>query len=301
MKIKYPLFFLVLVLLPSLSHAQRWKRQRYEFSFGVGITNFLGELGGANQIGTNYFKDLEWSQTRFAAAVGLRYKLSNYFALKANATYGRVSGDDALTTETFRHNRNLKFFSDIVELNINFEGAFQQEQIGHRYRLRRIKGLKGYEIYMYGFAGVGIFYFNPKTTIDGITYELQPLGTEGQGWIPTRTKYSRIQMCIPVGIGFKYTIDRAWGVGLELGLRKTFTDYIDDVSTTYFDFAGYNVPDAAFLDYVSDPSLHDPEAGPDPTAAGQQRGDPRDKDSYMFAIFSINYKIKKGRSSLPRF
>jgi hypothetical protein len=63
-------------------------------------------------------------------------------------------------------------------------------------------------------------------------------------------------------VGFKYTIDRSWGVGLELGLRKTFTDYIDDVSTTYFDFAGYNVPNAPFLDYISDPSLHDPEAGP---------------------------------------
>ena len=121
MKFKISLFFLLVILLPSLSQAQRWKRQRYEFSFGVGVSNFLGELGGANQIGTNYFKDLEWSQTRFAAAVGLRYKLSNYFALKGNATYGRVSGNDNLTTETFRHNRNLSFFSDIMELNINFE------------------------------------------------------------------------------------------------------------------------------------------------------------------------------------
>ena len=300
MKFKFLLLFLMVTLLPTLSHAQRWKRQRFEFSFGVGVSNFLGELGGANQIGTNYFKDLEWSQTRFAAAVGLRYKLSNYFALKGNATYGRVSGDDALTTETFRHNRNLNFHSDIMELNVNFEGAFQQEQIGHRYRLRKVKGLRGYEIYMYGFVGVGIFYFNPKSEIAGQTYELQPLGTEGQGYVPTREKYSRIQMCIPVGIGFKYTLDRSWGVGLELGLRKTFTDYIDDVSTTYFDFAGYGVPNAAELEAIADPSLGDPNAGA-ATGPGMQRGDPRDKDSYMFAIFSINYKLKKGRSALPRF
>jgi len=164
-----------------------------------------------------------------------------------------------------------------------------------------VKGLRGYEIYMYGFAGVGIFYFNPKTEIDGHVYELQPMGTEGQGSVPTREKYSRIQMCIPVGIGFKYTIDRAWGVGLELGLRKTFTDYIDDVSTTYFDFAGYGDPEAALKEYVSDPSLGDPAAGASPTGAGMQRGDPRDKDSYLFAIFSINYKLKKGRHALPRF
>ena len=61
MKFRYPFLFLLVILLPSLSHAQRWKRQRLEFSFGVGVSNFLGELGGANQIGTNYFKDLELS------------------------------------------------------------------------------------------------------------------------------------------------------------------------------------------------------------------------------------------------
>lgn len=300
MKQKHILAFLLIILIPTLANAQRWKRQRYEFSFGAGVSNFLGELGGANQIGTNYFKDIEWSMTRFAASVGLRYKLSNYFALKSNLTYGRVSGDDKLTTETFRHNRNINFRSDILEVNMNFEGAFQQEQVGHRYRLRKVKGLKGYELYFYGFAGIGIFYFNPIAEYNGKTYELRNLGTEGQGIAPTREKYSQIQVCVPVGLGFKYTIDRSWGVGIELGIRKTFTDYIDDVSTTYFDFENY-VPGADYDPEVLIPA--DPSDGsmPGATAAGEQRGDPRDKDSYMFAIFSINYKIKKGRGRLPRF
>lgn len=229
---KIILVLLAILIVSTLdSDAQRWKRQRYEFSIGAGATNFLGELGGANQIGTNYFKDLEWSMTRFALAVGLRYKLSNYFALNSHLTYGRVAGDDKLTTEKFRSYRNLSFFSDIYEFNINFEGAFQQEQIGHRYRLKKVKGLRGYEIYMYGFAGLGVFYFDPRTEYNGSVVRLRNLGTEGQGLVPTRSKYSSIGICIPVGLGFKYTIDRYWGVGLELGIRKTFTDYIDDVST----------------------------------------------------------------------
>src|SRR6185295_10199877 len=135
-----------------------------------------------------------------------------------------------------------------------------------------------YELYMYGFAGIGVFYFNPKTVYRGKVYDLRSLLTEGQGIVPGRGKYSLIQPCIPLGVGFKYTIDRKWGLGLELGLRKTFTDYIDDVSTTYFDFAGYNVPNAAELSAIADPSLHDPAAGA-ATGAGQQRGDPRDMDS----------------------
>ena len=291
------LILTALLLAPAISEAQRWKRQRYEFSFGLGISNFLGELGGANQIGTNYFRDLEWSLTRMAASVGLRYKLSNYFALKSHLTYGRITGDDKLTTEYFRNYRNLNFFSDIYEFNVNFEGAFQQEQVGHRYRLSKVRGMKGYELYTYAFVGVGVFYFDPKTTYKGTTIRLQPLGTEGQGLIPSRNRYSLVQLCIPVGIGFKYTIDRTWGVGLELGIRKTFTDYIDDVSTTYFDFNNYPNAnqDAAALSDRSN------QSDPVVTTPGEQRGDPRDKDSYMFGIFSINYKLKNGRNNLPRF
>ena len=186
------LILTALLLAPAISEAQRWKRQRYEFSFGLGISNFLGELGGANQIGTNYFRDLEWSLTRMAASVGLRYKLSNYFALKSHLTYGRITGDDKLTTEYFRNYRNLNFFSDIYEFNVNFEGAFQQEQVGHRYRLRKVRGMKGYELYTYAFVGVGVFYFDPKTTYKGTTIRLQPLGTEGQGLIPSRNRYSLV-------------------------------------------------------------------------------------------------------------
>ena len=157
-----------IVLFPAFSDAQRWKRQRYEFSFGAGVSNFLGELGGANQVGTHYFKDLEWSKTGLALAAGLRYKLTSYFALKTNLSYCRVAGDDKLTEEPFRNYRNLNFFSDIYELNVNFEAAFQQEQVGHRYRLRKVRGVRGYEIYTYGFIGFGVFHMDPKTEYNEI-------------------------------------------------------------------------------------------------------------------------------------
>ncbi len=291
------LLLAIIFLSTGIADAQRWKRQRYEISVGAGVSNFLGELGGANQIGTNYFKDLEWSLTRLAFAAGLRYKLSNYFALTTHLTYGRITGDDKLTQEYFRNYRNLSFSSDIYEFNVNFEGAFQQEQVGHRYRLRRVRGVRGYELYTYAFVGAGIFHFDPKTIYQGQSLRLQPLGTEGQGLLPSRKKYSLFQFVIPMGVGFKYTIDNTWGVGLEIGIRKTFTDYIDDVSTTYFDFENY--PDANPLAAaLSDRSN---QSNPNITAAQEQRGDPRDKDSYMFAIFSINYKLKTGRGRLPRF
>ena len=288
----------LIVLLPAITNAQRWKRQRYEFSFGAGVTNFLGELGGANQIGTHYFRDLEWSQARLALAVGFRYKLTNYFAFKTHLTYGRVSGDDKLTEENFRNYRNLSFFSDIYEFNVNFEAAFQQEQIGHRYHLSKIRGALGYEIYTYAFVGLGVFHMDPKTEYNGSVVRLQPLGTEGQGIVPSRSKYSLFQFCIPVGLGFKYTVNQQYGFGLELGIRKTFTDYIDDVSTTYFDFLSYPGQYDSLAYQLADRSNG---TKPENTLAGSQRGDNRKSDTYMFAVFSINYKLNSGRGILPRF
>lgn len=303
---KFFLFILVFSL-PTLVLAQRWKAYRYEVHFGLGAANFLGELGGANQIGTNYFRDLEIKETRFAAMVGLRFKINEYLAIKTNLSYGKVAGDDKLTKEFYRRWRNLNFKSNIYEFSTNLEASFMKEQVGHRYRLRGIKGQRGFEMYTYGFVGVGVFYFNPKGLYNGTWIDLQPLGTEGQGVYLTRKPYSRFQVCMPIGFGFKYTIDRRWGVGLEYGLRKTWTDYIDDVSTTYVDptqlKAGPGGEQAAIMANRSNGGNLVPPGDPyyNVTSAGQQRGDPTDHDSYMFAIFSVNYKLRTGRNNLPKF
>lgn len=297
-----PVLFVLLLFLPECTEAQRvrarWKAYRYEWSFGVGASNFLGELGGANQIGTNGFKDLEWSLTRPALTAGLRYKLSPAFALHSHVTYGHVKGDDALTTEYFRNTRNLNFKSDIYELNVTFEASLLSHREGGLYRLRGVKRSSGFEMSAYAFAGIGVFHFNPKGEIGGEWYALQPLGTEGQGISPAREPYSRTQLCVPLGIGARYFFNRRWGVGIEMGIRKTFTDYIDDVSKTYYDndaILQKNGPIAAAL---ADKSLL---PNSEVTNVGQQRGDPRDNDAYLFAFFTLHYKLRTGRTNFPIF
>ena len=105
-------------------YKQRWKSYRSELHFGIGPSNFLGELCGADQVGTNYFKDLEFGQTRLAVAAGLRYKLSQVFALNTKLSYGKVSGSYDLTKEFFRNYRNLDFKTNIWEASTNLEFAF---------------------------------------------------------------------------------------------------------------------------------------------------------------------------------
>ena len=299
---KKGIVLIFIALLPLAVDAQRikerWKAYRTELHFGIGASNFLGELGGANQVGPDYFKDLEISTTRPAISAGIRYKLLQWLAVNPHITYGQVSGRDALTDEAFRNYRNLNFKSNIWELNVNFEGHFLREQMGARYKLRGVKATRGYEISAYGFAGIAVFHFNPKGSYEGKWHELQPLGTEGQGLTASRDYYKRVQIAIPFGIGFKYNFSRNLGIGLEYGIRKTFTDYIDDVSKTYYDnsiILAQRGDLAAALADKSDGSF------PNITAAGQQRGDPNDKDTYMFAIISINYKLRTGRANFPIF
>jgi hypothetical protein len=52
-------------------------------------------------------------------------------------------------------------------------------------------------------------------------------------FVPSRKEYANWQFVIPFGVGMKYSIDKSSSIGLEYGLRKTFTDYMDDVSTSY--------------------------------------------------------------------
>lgn len=298
---------LALILLAFDASAQR-KKQRFldkcEITYGAGFTNFLGELGGANQIGTDGLRDLEFIMTRPALNLGFRYRKNSYLSFKTNITYGRVAGRDSLTLEPFRRNRNLSFRSPILEWSIQGEiSLLQLRSTKSRYKLQGVRGRSGLDLNVYLFGGVGIFYFNPQAKLGNRWWNLQPLGTEGQGIKATREKYRRVSVCIPIGFGFRVPLqDKNWTIGFEFGLRKTFTDYIDDVSTTYFSptlILDKYGPVAAALSNRSNPNS--PDYIPGSALVGQQRGDPTDNDSYMFGIITLNYRLRAGKSVLPKF
>lgn len=299
MKIK-SLLLIAIFALPLLSIAQgrRWKKFRYEIVAGVGAANFLGELGGADQIGTDFYKDFELKMTRPAGNIGMRYKLTPQTAVKVGLTWGAVAGDDALTTEIHRSNRSIHFRSHIVELAAQYEFYLKKEQAGHRFKLRGIKGRKMHGLYPYGFFGLSAFWFNPRAKAqDGSWTSLKKLGTEGQYIAETRRPYSRITVAIPIGIGLKWKINRQVLIGLEYGKRKTFTDYIDDTSTTYWPNDVIETEMGATAAYLADPT----QGSWIGAAPNQQRGDPTDNDSFMFLLFTFNYTLKTTRGGLPKF
>ncbi len=298
----YKLLIIILItsipLITSAQKSRKWKKLRYEIIGGVGATSFLGELGGADKVGTHFLNDFEISTTRPLFFVGGRYKLYERLAYKTGFFWGWLSGDDKKTKEPARSYRNLSFRSQIIEFNNQLEYSIIKEPRSHKYSIQKVPGSGSwlnFKTNTYVFTGINVIYFNPKTMYNGKWVALQPLGTEGQGVIDTRKKYSRISVSVPVGLGFKWSLDRLWCIGLEYGYRITFTDYLDDVSKSY-------VSSNLFQNETTK-ALADRSDGTNPswTKAGEQRGDPRYKDAYMFISVNLVYKLRTGRSGRPMF
>ena len=155
-----------------------------------------------------------------------------------------------------------------------------------------------------GFVGVGGFYYNPKGRhpTSGQYIALKPLNTEGQGLPGGPSKYSNFSVSIPMGVAWRMILNKYWNIGIELNYRKTFTDYIDDVSTRYY-------PDrTAQLNAYGGTSvlMSDPNTGAIPNATannadgtGAQRGD-KQKDSFMGVQITVGrfFPPKRSKSKL---
>ena len=289
------LLLAVLLAVFFNSDAQRWKHYRWETIYGAGISNCLTDLGGADTYGRNGLQDYDWRSTRPTLMVGMRFKQTQQISHKLNFTVGMIAADDKLTKEKYRNGRNLHFRSPILELGYNFEFYLKKEKRGHRFKLRGVKGLKNMGLYPYGFFGISTFFFAPQANVGGDWKWLKPLTTEAQGISPTKKPYSLVQLSVPLGVGLKYAIDRRWLISIEYGLRKTFTDYLDDVSTIYpnQDFLINEAKQGSVSALASDPTNNQ--------EAGSQRGDATNNDSYMFLIIAANYKLKTNRSGFPKW
>lgn len=245
-------------------------------------------LGGSYYIGdlnpTGHFNRF----TRPAAGAIFRYNFNTRFAAKAFLGFGRIEADDAYSDNDSYRNRNLSFQSKLTEFSVQGEFNF----------IPFATGSKKYAIITpYIFLGVGLFHFNPQGYYAGQWFDLQPLGTEGQGTTFTSKKrYSLTQFSVPFGVGIKINTAKVVGIALEWGMRKTYTDYLDDVSGTYVDpvsLANEHGPVAAAL---SDKSLK--RAGSD---VGRNRGNSISKDWYAFAGVILTLKLKgEERCDMPR-
>jgi hypothetical protein len=274
-----------------------WKKHRKTFFCSVGTSNYLGDLGGRDQKGTDFSPaDLDFQVMQMAYGLGYSYKLLRWFNAAAKLSYLKVEGNDALTKDIYRNNRNLNFKSNIFELTGRIEMGWKSNKIGNRYHIKRTRRsrMKDFNQELFLFAGIGGFYFNPwGKARDGSYVELRKLHTEGQGLPGGSKKYSRFSVCVPFGVYYKITINKQITFGLELSWRTTFTDYIDDVGGTYYDNKELALAYGDVSAQMADRNLGKiPGAtAPDGSGAPAQRGD-REKDSYLSLEVTFGYVVK---------
>ena len=256
----------------------------------VAPMGFLGDLGGHFGKGTTFLKDYNMNTTKLSFGIAVTAHPSEWLGFRVALNYGGVSGDDAnISTksdgiEQARRNRNLNFRSNIYEGFIAGElyptVFFENDPTDVQGRLRP-----------YGLLGIGVFHFNPQgTDWNGDWVDLQPLHTEGQGIVAGKKPYALTQMNIPMGVGVKYYFTDNLNIAFELIHRKTFTDYIDDVSTTFVDPSVFTGPNATLSSYMSNksPLRGVPNSGYNP---GDKRGDPHQNDAYFTMGFKLGIRL----------
>lgn len=259
------IFLLVIgVVLAQFGFSQRQTNlSRSEIGFMVGGSYYLGDL---NQY-------MQFRNTHLAGGLIYRYNVHSRLAIRTTFNYGVVEGDDSDAQLAHNRQRNLNFTSTIWELASGTEFNYSPFQIGHK----RYKGTA------YIFTQLALFRMNPKTDFNGDEVELRDLGTEGQGTsITSKRKYGQYQLAIPLGVGARVSIGKRATFGGEIGIRKTFTDYLDDVGSDYY------------ADYDQLLSESGPIAAELSNRSGSRfgrRGDSATKDWYVFSGLSLTFRL----------
>jgi hypothetical protein len=268
------------LVLASLASGTAFAQTSTEFFWGTGFSSYLGDLQP---------RQMTWENPGLAGTVGVRQNINAWIAFSGFASACRVSGSDIESRDQDLIYRNLSFRTNILE----FGGQMEVNVLPFdAFNPARKSGGRFFNWSPYATIGLNIFHFNPQTLYQGAWVDLQPLNTEGQGSsFNANQPYKLTQAAIPFGFGFKWQVSRRSTVSYEFRFRKTFTDYLDDVSGSYADPVKLTSEKgflAAELAYRTD-ELSGYE-GTKPIA-GSRRGDPANMDWYNMQMLTYSFKL----------
>lgn len=168
----------------------------------LGVKAQRSEIGFG--IGTfNYTGDLvrsyNFKYSKPAATVFYRSNLSRVVSFRTALTAGQIGASEK-PIDAFAAKRDASFDLFLMEASGVMEYHFLNWREGKRF----------VRFTPYAFAGLGLF---------GIS-----------GNAEKKDEYSNIQAAIPFGAGIKYVYTPKWYFSLEFGIRKTFFDYLDNIS-----------------------------------------------------------------------
>ena len=193
--------FSIAIFISTAFFSTRTVAQNFELGLTVGLTSYNGDV---DIDAKNLF-----SSMRPAVGIVGKYRLSNSFLLRAQALRGKLIGSEKTHSEEWRRDRGFSFETKITELSAVLEYDF----------------MKRGRFNVFGFAGAGATFFNPKTD-----YALPNPYILTDVTVDNNTNYKTVTATIPMGLGVKYAMNRDFILSFEIGYRKVFTDYLDGIS-----------------------------------------------------------------------
>ncbi len=164
----------------------------------VPIGSELGIIGGFSFYMGDVNQEKLFYDMHTAFGGLFRYNFNTRFALKVSVMRHEVSAEDSDFDYQYQIDRNYSFATKISEGAAQFEINFL--------RLDPMKKNSSWSPYVTG----------------GIA-----------AWYPHDLEEKKVEIGIPFGIGIKYLPNKKLTLGIEWGMRKTFTDGLDGLTETY--------------------------------------------------------------------
>jgi opacity protein-like surface antigen len=149
--------------------------------------------------------------------------LNSYFAVRANAVFGKLRGDDAAyDNPAWRKSRSFNFSTPVTEFNAQLLWSpygNTNHETGQRFT-------------PYLFAGAGVSFVNISRDYSMLDTTVFAFGSKQQNGLTIDSARSlpRTLLVLPAGAGISYALSSRWSLNYELGFRYTFTDYLDGFS-----------------------------------------------------------------------
>lgn len=242
-----------------------------EIGISAGVTYYIGDINPTR----HYPKGMQPGVAAF-----YRYNFDQRYAFRLQGMYTNLEAFDSNSSDSLQVLRNLGFRTQLFEASALLEINFL------KYR-GVTKDSKNWTPYI--FFGLAYFHMNPQNQLDDTWYDLQPLGTEGQGSSAGGEPYKLDVMSIPFGAGFKFAMTDKLDLGIEWGLRRTYTDYLDDVSGTYVDNTQLAFETGPITAALADPSVLR-ETG---LNSGRARGNSYTRDWYQYTCVSVSMLLNR--------
>ena len=265
---------LALLLIASISVKAQSQHNEYvqkgEFGITLGVAHYFGDLNTRAAI----------NRPKPAFGAFFRKQFGNYVGVRLSAHYAQLGYSDTYSKNEYQQLRNLSFNTNIWELALQGDFNF----------FKFIPADPYHNFTPYITLGVGVFSYDPYAFYQGQKVLLRPLNTEGQTFYQDRKAYGTMAVCLPLGIGLKYSINENINFSFEIAHRFTTTDYIDDVSKTY-------IGADKFPSLTGQPSLasllqdRSYETGEPIGVEGRQRGFSKQKDQYIIVEVGLSFNL----------